>query len=79
MSQGTVAASFLKAGGQALQDECTAYVRKNGKVRCGEVVVTRPGAIHCNRVIHAVGPLYDGKASQKVTTLMVHISVLQLT
>lgn len=67
MRQGAVAASFLRAGGRDLQDECTAYVRKNGTVPCGEVVVTKPGAIQCSRIIHTVGPVYNGKASEKVT------------
>ena len=66
MCQGAVAASFLAAGGQSLQDECTAYVTKNGSVPCGEVVVTGPGAIRCNKIIHTVGPVYDGKRSEKV-------------
>ena len=61
--------SFLKAGGQDLQDECTDYVIQNGRVPCGDVAVTRPGAIHCTRIIHTVGPVYNGKASEKVTTL----------
>ena len=67
LHQGAVATSFLQAGGQSLQDECTAYVTNNGRVHCGEIVVTRPGAIHCNRIIHTVGPTYSGKASEKVT------------
>ena len=66
LRQGAVAASFLKAGGQSLQDECTAYVTKNGRVPCGEVVVTGPGAIQCSKIIHTVGPVYNGKASEKV-------------
>ena len=71
LCQGAVAASFLKASGQSLQDECTAYVRKNGKVPCGEVVVTGPGAIHCSKIIHTVGPVYNGKPSEKVIILNV--------
>ena len=63
--------SFLKAGGQDLQDECTAYVRKNGAVPYGDVVVTRPGAIPCSRIFHTVGPVYNGKASEKVMTLYI--------
>ena len=72
LQQGAVATSFLKAGGQNLQDECNAYVRKNGKVPCGEVVVTGPGAIQCKKIIHTIGPVYSGKVSEKVTTVKVN-------
>ena len=73
LRQGAVAASFLKAGGQNLQDECTVYVRNNGRVPCGEVVVTGPGAIQCKKIIHTVGPVYSGKVSEKVTTTKVDL------
>ena len=67
LNLGKVAASLLKAGGQRLQDECNAYVRENGILPCGEVIVTKPGAIQCTGIIHTVGPMYNGKASEKVT------------
>ena len=53
---GAVAASLLKAGGQALQDECTAYVTKYGSVPVGKVAVTRPGLLTtCKWIFHVVG------------------------
>jgi len=43
-----------------------AYVKRNGKVRVGGVVVTGPGSIQCKKIIHTVGLSYDGKRSEQV-------------
>jgi len=40
---------------------------KHGRVPVGEVVVTGPGSIRCKKIIHTVGPVYDGKSSEQVT------------
>jgi len=66
LRNGAVSASLLKAGGQALQDECTAYVANHGRVPVGEVVVTGSGSIRCKKIIHTVGPVYGGKRSEEV-------------
>jgi len=66
LKNGAVSMSLFKAGGQALQDECTAYVTRNGKVHAGGVVVTGPGSIQCSKIIHTIGPSYDGKHSEQV-------------
>ena len=66
LRNGAVSMSLLKAGGKVLQNECTAYVEKNGKVHVGRVVVTGPGSIQCKKIIHTVGPSYDGKRSEQV-------------
>lgn len=78
LRQGAVAASFLKAGGSVLQDECSAYVAQNGKVPIGEVVVTGPGSVHCKKIIHTVGPVYDGKRSEKVNRKLSQFTDLQV-
>ena len=62
-----VAQSFLKAGGQALQDECDAYVRQHGQVPVAGEVVTKPGAIPCLGIIQTVGTEYTGKQSEDVS------------
>ena len=62
-----VAQSFLKAGGQALQDECNAYISQHGQVPVAGAVVTKPGAIPCLGVIHTVGTEYTGKQSEDVS------------
>ena len=67
LSNGTVSRSFLDAGGQALQDECTLHVSQHGKVSVGRIVVTKPGNIpNCQRIIHTVGAKYGEKRSKEV-------------
>ena len=67
LKNGAMARSFLKAGGQALQDECDAYINQYGQVPVGGVVVTKPGAIPCLGIIHTVGTEYSGKNSEDVS------------
>ena len=67
LKNGAVARSFLKAGGQALQDECNAYVSQNGQIPVGGVVLTKSGAIQCLGIIHTVGTEYTGKNSEDVS------------
>ena len=66
LNNGAVAKSLLKAGGQALQDECTSYVTQNGNLSAGSVIVTGPGKLPCKKVVHTVGMLYNGSQSEKV-------------
>lgn len=75
LGNGAVSRSFLQAGGQALQDECKLHVRRHGNVPVGHIVVTKPGAIVCERIIHTVGTRYDGKNSEGVS-YTVHLKYL---
>ena len=70
LRNGAIAKSMLKAGGQALQDECSSYIAKHGKVSNGGVVATGPGKMPCKKIIHTVGIPYDGKNSEKVSSLL---------
>ena len=65
LKNGAVTRSFLKAGGQALQDECNAYISQNGQIPVGGVVLTKPGAIPCLGIIHTVGTEYTGKKAEE--------------
>lgn len=67
LNNGAVSRSFLNAGGQALQDECDHYISQHGCVPVGSVIVTKPGAIRCQGIIHTVGTTYDGKHSEGVS------------
>lgn len=67
LKNGAVARSFLKAGGQALQDECNAYISQHGQIPVGGVILTKPGAIPCLGIIHTVGREYTGKKSEDVS------------
>ena len=59
LKNGAVSRAFLKAGGQALQDECNNYVASHGCLPIAGVVVTKPGAIPCKNIIHTVGSTYS--------------------
>lgn len=53
-----VAAAIVRAGGRAIQDECTTYVQKFGPVPVGEAAWTGPGEFALKGIIHAVGPMW---------------------
>jgi len=70
-----VSKSILNAAGQAVQDECSQFVSKNGSVQPGDIAVTGPGKIACKYIIHTAGSNYRGVSSEKViATLQVHLS-----
>lgn len=48
-----VAGALLRKGGGTIQDECDAYVRRNGPLNVGEAAVTGAGNLPARRVIHA--------------------------
>ena len=77
LGNGAVSRSFLQAGGQALQDECKLHVKQHGSVPVGNIIVTKPGAIVCEKIIHTVGTKYDGKKSEGVSHT-VHLKHLHL-
>ena len=67
LGNSAISNSFLQNGGQALQDECKLHVSQHGSVQVGDIADTKPGAIRCQRIIHAVGTTYDGEHSEKVS------------
>ena len=60
LNRGAVSNSLLKAGGQGLQDECTAHVQEHGNVKGWSFATTGPGNLKCKHVIHTVGDSYNG-------------------
>jgi O-acetyl-ADP-ribose deacetylase (regulator of RNase III) len=62
---GGVALAISKAAGSELLKDCNAYLRKRGSLEVGECITTSAGNLHCKKVIHAVGPMYqDGKRGE---------------
>ena len=57
---GGLAGSILKAGGSEIQDECTKYIDLHGQVNVGDAVCLGSGKLSCKKVIHAVGPRWQG-------------------
>src|SRR4051812_31786010 len=56
---GGVDGAIHRAGGPRILEEC----RQIGRIATGEAVVTSGGNLKARYVIHAVGPSYDGRAS----------------
>lgn len=61
---GGLAGAIVQAGGREIQDECTAFVRKNGRLLEGQTMISTAGRLPCNQIIHAVGPRWDYKATE---------------
>ena len=62
---GGLAAAIVKAGGKKIQDECDAFVMKNGPLLEGQTLITSAGVLHCKHIIHAYGPRWDFEADVK--------------
>jgi O-acetyl-ADP-ribose deacetylase (regulator of RNase III) len=59
---GGVAGIISRKGGPAIQSESDTWVRTHGRVCTGSAAITSGGRLKAGRVIHAVGPVYDGTA-----------------
>ena len=57
---GGVAGVISRKGGPAIQRESNEWVHRHGPVRTGTAAITSGGRLKARRVIHAVGPVYDG-------------------
>ena len=66
---GGVAAAISRAGGRAVQQESTAWVREHGVVPTGGVAVTTAGAMPAQAVIHTVGPIWNGGVANEAQLL----------
>ena len=53
-----VAGAIVRAGGKVIQEQSTAFVRKNGPVDISGIAVTGAGSLPCKYVIHVCGPRY---------------------
>ncbi|NXV09888.1 PAR14 polymerase, partial [Cettia cetti] len=67
---GGLADALSRAAGPALQEECNELVRKLGNLQPGCAVITGAGNLPCKNVIHAVGPRWNEKESQRCTWLL---------
>ena len=79
LNRGAVSKSLLKAGGQGLQDECTAHVQRHGNVKEWSFATTGPGNLKCKHVIHTVGGGYNGAggSAEKVGFLQTKCSSIR--
>ena len=60
---GGVAGAIRRRGGESIQAESDRWVAEHGEVAVGGVAVTGAGALRCRRIIHAVGPVWEGGGS----------------
>ncbi|XP_054133838.1 protein mono-ADP-ribosyltransferase PARP14-like [Melozone crissalis] len=67
---GGLAEALSRAAGPALQEECDELVRRLGDFQPGGAVMTRAGKLPCKNVIHAVGPRWSERESQKCMWLL---------
>ena len=63
---GGLSAAIVKAGGKEIQDDCNNYVKSNGLVLEGHVMVSTPGRLACKKIVHAVGPIWGSKTNRMV-------------
>jgi O-acetyl-ADP-ribose deacetylase (regulator of RNase III) len=66
---GGVDGAIHRAGGGAILDECRAIRARRGSLPPGEAVITTAGALPARRVIHTVGPVWQGGHAGEAQTL----------
>jgi O-acetyl-ADP-ribose deacetylase (regulator of RNase III) len=57
---GGVDGAIHRAGGSAILEECRDIRNRQGKCKTGEAVITTAGNLSAKKVIHTVGPVYNG-------------------
>ncbi|WP_205961019.1 O-acetyl-ADP-ribose deacetylase [Psychroserpens sp. NJDZ02] len=57
---GGVDGAIHRAGGKAVLEDCQAIRNKQGKCKTGEAVMTTAGHLPAKKIIHTVGPVYNG-------------------
>jgi len=48
------------AGGRSIAEECRGIINEHGPLNAGEAVATSPGHLKAKKVIHTVGPVWNG-------------------
>lgn len=65
MGGGGVDGAIHRAGGPQILEECRDIRNKQGKCEPGNAVITNAGKLPCKKVIHTVGPKWNGGESQE--------------
>ena len=66
---GGVDGAIHRAGGPAILEDCRRIRAARGPLPAGEAVVTTAGRLPCRRVIHTVGPVWQGGGAGEPETL----------
>lgn len=69
MGGGGVDGAIHRAGGPAILADCVVIVRRQGKCRVGEAVITTAGNLPARHVIHTVGPIWNGGKNKEAELL----------
>ena len=69
MGGGGVDGAIHRAGGPEILADCEVIVRRQGKCRVGEAVITSAGRLPARHVIHTVGPIWNGGKNKEVDLL----------
>lgn len=69
---GGVDDAIHRAGGPIILEECQAWVRHNGELPTGGVMITDAGNLPSRHVIHTVGPIWSEHAPDESRRLLGH-------
>lgn len=69
MGGGGVDGAIHRAGGPAILEECKQIVARQGRLPTGKAVITTGGRLKARYVIHTVGPIWHGSASNEASLL----------
>lgn len=76
---GGVDAAIHKAGGPEILEACKAWVRENGELPTGKVLMTTAGQLPAKKVIHTAGPIwYGGKSGEELLLTNCYTNSLKL-
>ena len=56
---------YVDSGGPGIEQECQDHVRRSGELTPGHVYVSKSGRLPCQKVIHAVGPTWQGGGNKE--------------
>src|SRR5690349_14447175 len=66
---GGVDGAIHRAGGPTVLEECIKIRNRQGGCKTGEAVITAAGNLKANYIIHTVGPVWNGGASNETILL----------
>lgn len=69
MGGGGVDGAIHRAGGKAILNECIAIRNRQGGCKTGKAVITTAGDLPAKKVIHTVGPVWNGGGKNEADLL----------